>query len=36
VFRPEIRYEHAFDMAAYSTGTKKTQIMFAGDFIFFF
>jgi hypothetical protein len=36
VFRPEIRYEHAFDMAAYSTGTKKTQLMFAGDIIFFF
>lgn len=36
VFRPEIRYEHSFDMAAYSTGTKKTQVMFAGDFIYFF
>jgi hypothetical protein len=36
VFRPEIRFEHAFDMAAYNTGTKKTQVMFAGDFIFFF
>jgi hypothetical protein len=36
VFRPEVRFEHAFDMAAYSTGTKKTQVMFAGDVIFFF
>jgi putative OmpL-like beta-barrel porin-2/carboxypeptidase family protein len=36
VFRPEIRYEHAFDMSAYDTGTKKTQIMFAGDVIYFF
>jgi hypothetical protein len=36
VFRPEIRFEHAFDMAAYSTGTKKTQVMFAGDIIYFF
>jgi hypothetical protein len=36
VFRPEIRYEHSFDMPAYSTGTKKTQVMFAGDIIYFF
>jgi len=36
VFRPEIRYEHAYDYPAYSTGTKKTQLMFAGDVIWFF
>ncbi len=36
VFRPEIRYEHAFEMTPYSTGTKSTQVMFAGDVIFFF
>jgi hypothetical protein len=36
IFRPEIRYEHAFDQPAYDTGTKKTQVMFAGDVIFFY
>src|SRR5260370_1109947 len=36
LFRPEIRYEHAYDMPAYNTGTKKSQLMFAGDIIFFF
>jgi hypothetical protein len=36
LFRPEVRYEHAFDAPAYNSGTKKTQIMFAGDIIWFF
>ncbi len=36
VFRPEIRFEHAFDMQAYNSGTKQSQLMFAGDMIFFF
>lgn len=36
VFRPEIRYEHAFDAPAYQNGTKKTQLMFAADVILFF
>ncbi|MGO9516836.1 MAG: outer membrane beta-barrel protein [Candidatus Korobacteraceae bacterium] len=36
LFRPELRYEHAFDAPAYSTGTKKTQFTAAGDMIFFF
>jgi hypothetical protein len=36
VFRPEVRYEHAFDALAYNSGTKKTQVMFAADMIWFF
>ncbi len=36
VFRPEVRYEHAFDATAYDTGTKKSQWMFAADVIFFY
>jgi hypothetical protein len=36
VFRPEVRYEHAYDAPAYNNGTKKSQLMFAGDMIFFY
>jgi hypothetical protein len=36
VFRPELRYEHSYDAPAYNNGTKKSQIMFAGDMIFFY
>ncbi len=36
VFRPEIQYGHAFDVAAYDNGTKKSQAMAAADVIFFF
>jgi len=36
VFRPELRFEHAFDTRAYDTGNKHTQIMFAADVILFF
>jgi putative OmpL-like beta-barrel porin-2/carboxypeptidase family protein len=36
VFRPEIRYEHSWDTPAYNNGTKKSQLMFAGDMIFFY
>jgi hypothetical protein len=36
VFRPELRYEHAFDMPAYNNGTKKSQLTFAGDLIWFY
>jgi len=36
LFRPELRYEHSFDMPAYSSGTKKSQFVFASDVIFFF
>src|SRR5579872_6332341 len=27
VFRPELRFEHAYDVAAYDTGTKKSQLI---------
>jgi hypothetical protein len=36
LFRPELRYERAFDAPAYSSGTKKSQFIFASDIIFFF
>jgi Putative beta-barrel porin-2, OmpL-like. bbp2 len=36
LFRPELRYEHAYDALVYSTGTKKSQFTAAGDMIFFF
>ncbi len=36
LFRPEIRFEHAYDAPAYSTGTKKSQFIVGGDLIFFF
>jgi hypothetical protein len=40
--RPELRYEHAFNVAAYSNPTatadagKQSQFMFAADLIFHF
>ena len=36
LLRPEVRYEHAFDATPYDSGNKKTQLMFAGDVIWFF
>src|SRR5580704_2153726 len=36
VFRPELRYEHAYDTPAYNNGTKKSQLMFAADMIWFY
>jgi hypothetical protein len=36
VFRPELRYEHAYDTTAYDNGTKKSQLMFAADVIWFY
>jgi len=36
VFRPELRYEHAFDTPAYNNGTKKSQLMLAADIIWFY
>jgi hypothetical protein len=36
VFRPELRYEHAYDTTAYNNGTKKSQLMFAADVIWFY
>ncbi len=36
LFRPEIRLEHSYDMAAYDLGTKKTQFIVAGDLTYHF
>lgn len=36
LFRPEIRFEHAYDANPYSNGTKSSQFVFASDMIFFF
>jgi hypothetical protein len=36
LFRPEIRYEHSYDVAAYDLGTKKTQFVVAGDVTYHF
>jgi hypothetical protein len=36
VFRPEVRYEHAYDAPAYDSGHKKSQVMFAADVIWFY
>jgi hypothetical protein len=36
VFRPELRYDHAYDAPAYDNGTKRSQLMFAADVIFFY
>jgi hypothetical protein len=35
-FRPELRYEHAYDAPAFNNGTKKSQLMFAADMIWFY
>jgi hypothetical protein len=36
LIRPELRWEHAYDMRAYDNGTKQSQFMVASDVIFFF
>ncbi|HTS26147.1 MAG TPA: TonB-dependent receptor [Bryobacteraceae bacterium] len=36
VFRPELRFEHAYDAPAYDSGMKKSQLMLAADVIVFF
>jgi hypothetical protein len=36
VFRPELRYEVAYDAPAYDSGLKRHQLMFAADMIWFF
>jgi hypothetical protein len=36
LFRPELRYEHAYDAPAYDSGLKKSQFMLATDVILFF
>jgi hypothetical protein len=36
LFRPELRYEHAYDAPVYNDGTKRSQLVFASDVIFHF
>ena len=36
LFRPELRYERAYDTLVYDNATRKNQFMFASDVIFFF
>jgi hypothetical protein len=36
LFRPELRFERSYDVPAYDNGTKKNQLMLAGDIIYFF
>jgi hypothetical protein len=36
LFRPELRWEHSFDLAAYDGGNRHSQFMFAGDIIWFY
>jgi hypothetical protein len=36
LFRPELRFERAYDAPAYNNGTRKNQLTFASDVIFFF
>ena len=36
VFRPELRWEHAYEAPAYDGGTRHSQFMFAGDLIWFY
>ncbi len=36
LFRPELRFDHAYDAHPYDNGTRKSQFMFACDAIFFF
>jgi hypothetical protein len=36
LFRPEIRFDHAYNAPAYDTGLRKSQVMLAGDVLWFF
>jgi len=36
LFRPEVRFEHSYDLAAYDLGTKKSQFVVAGDLTYHF
>jgi hypothetical protein len=36
LWRPELRFDHAYDSPAYNNGTKKSQLTFACDVIVFF
>ncbi len=35
LFRPELRFERSYDVPAYDNGTRRNQLMLAGDVIFF-
>jgi hypothetical protein len=34
--RPELRYDHSYDVPAYNNGTRKDQLAFTTDVIFHF
>jgi hypothetical protein len=36
LFRPELRFDHAYNAPAYDNGTKRSQLTFATDVILFF
>src|SRR5579862_590590 len=36
LLRPELRFERSYEVPAYDNGTKKNQLMLAGDVIYFF
>ena len=36
LFRPELRWEHSYDLPAYDNGTRHSQFTFASDVILFF
>ena len=36
LIRPELRFEHSYDVPAYNLGTKKNQFVFASDVIYHF
>jgi hypothetical protein len=36
LFRPELRFEHSYDLRAYDSGNKKSQFTFAVDVIYKF
>lgn len=36
LIRPELRFEHSYNVPAYNLGTKKSQLVLASDMIFHF
>ena len=36
LFRPEVRFEHSYELPAYDLGTKHTQFIVAGDLTYHF
>jgi hypothetical protein len=36
LFRPEMRWEHSYDLPVYDNGTRHSQLTFAADVILFF